>query len=61
MGMDAILTALEICCARLDANSLLPVKLPAEVLEVLMSQLFETRWIAAGTSVEGTGRALYAS
>jgi hypothetical protein len=37
MGNDAILTARLITCARSDENELLPVKVPAEVLEVAIS------------------------
>jgi hypothetical protein len=37
MGMDAIVTALESCCARLAENALLPVKVAGDELEVLIS------------------------
>lgn len=54
--MDAMLTAFSICCARLDEKRLLPVKLPAEVLEVLIFQLVENKAIAAGPRLMGRPR-----
>jgi hypothetical protein len=49
MGIDAIFTALAICCARLAEKALLPVNVAGDVLEVLISR--RLKGIAAGAAI----------